>query len=486
MRVSPGGRLRAVGGPSLDPMTTPVRTPTSRRGGSAATDPPPNRRRPATADLVAASAGLLLLLGCAWWGRRLNAAGVELLLPWPPIIGFWHPHLGPGTPLVVVVAAAVWWLAGRAQRWPWRRLLLTGWVLGLAWIIGLTLVDGDWTPILESWHEYLTEVPRVGDPASFLATFTDHIIDGPGAWTTHVSAHPPLATLFYWALDAVGLRGGWWAGLATMVIGSAAGPSLAVTVHALGADRTARRLVPLMAVFPGAVWMGVSADGMFAGVGCLGLALASVALVRGRIVPGLLGGVLLGALLHLSYGHVLFGLAVPVVLLLAVAGRSSGGAGNWRRGVRAVMPALAAVVGGTASVIAGFLVLGFNWFEGLSALHIRYYQGIASQRPAEFFVVNNLAALVLMASPLIVVAARRALPAAGAGDPARWLALSGLAMIVVADLTLLSKGETERIWLTFALLLWCGLAPRLGHLRLLVVLAAGWAVMVNHLLATGW
>lgn len=434
-------------------------------------------------------AGILLVLGCALWGRRLASAGVELLLPWPPIIGFWRPHVGPGTPVVVMVAVLVWWLAGRAPHWPWRRLLLVGWAAGLAWIIGLTLVDGDWTPILESWHEYLTEVPRVGDPAGFLATFTDHIIDGPGAWATHVSAHPPLATLFYWALDAVGLRGGWWAGLATMLVGSLAGPSLAVTVRELGADRSARRLVPLLAVFPGAVWMGVSADGMFAGVACAGLALTTVGLARRRILPGVAGGVLLGALLHLSYGHVLFGLTVPAVAALVVV-RHSGRRTPWRAGLREVAAPLAATVAGTASVVALFLGFGFNWVEGLAALHIRYYQGIASQRPASFFVVNNLAALVVMASPLVVVAARRAFSRwrseVGGIDPAALLALLGLTMIVVADLTLLSKGETERIWLTFALLLWCGLARGRTRLRWLVVFAAGWAVMVNHLLATGW
>ena len=36
--------------------------------------------------------------------------------------------------------------------------------------------------------------------------------------------------------------------------------------------------------------------------------------------------------------------------------------------------------------------LGFNWLTGLGQLRIRYYQGIAAQRPFSYFVYANLAA----------------------------------------------------------------------------------------------
>ena len=139
---------------------------------------------------------------------------------------------------------------------------------------------------------------------------------------------------------------------------SAASIALPATLRELGAEAAARRLLPSIALFPGAVWMAVSADGLFAGVAVAGLALVCMGAARGRILASLAGGLLLGIAVFLSYGLVLFGLVVLLVMLLTVR----------HRGLRSVVaPWLVATVE-FAAVAAVHLALGFNWVSGLLAL----------------------------------------------------------------------------------------------------------------------
>jgi hypothetical protein len=67
------------------------------------------------------------------------------------------------------------------------------------------------------------------------------------------------------------------------------------------------------------------------------------------------------------------------------------------------------------------------------------------------------------------------------------LPLAALAAITVADLSGLSKAEVERIWLPFAVWLPAGaaLVPP-GDLRGWLVVQATTALLVNHLVLTGW
>ncbi len=126
-----------------------------------------------------------------------------------------------------------------------------------------------------------------------MSTFTGFIafsdqVDGTQVWTTHVAGHPPLVTLVFWLLDRVGLGGGFWAGALCILVGSTVSVALPIILRELGAPAAARRLVPFMALFPGAVWMAVSADGLFAGVAISGLALTCLGAVRRRhrLEPG--------------------------------------------------------------------------------------------------------------------------------------------------------------------------------------------------------
>ncbi len=424
-----------------------------------------------------------LVLVAHFVGRAIEASGTIILLPFPPIFAEWAPHLSWSTlPTLLLVVAAVR-LQRAAATLRWGTLLAVGWAVGFGWIFGLASVDGDWATKLLSPHEYLDDLPAIGDPLDFIRGFADRIVNVPGAWTTHVSAHPPLATLFFWFLQQVGLGGPVWAGLICMIAGSLALPAWAVTLRTLGASAAARQFVPWAAVFPGAVWIGVSGDAVFLGVASSAVMAACWGAVHRRPAASLTGGLLFGALVYLSYGHILYGIVAVTALLLTVR----------RSGWTLVRRGWLLTAGGALTVVVFFTTAGFRWWDALAQVQLRYYQGIASSRPYSYFVWANLAAFVVCASPLVVLVVaeavrtvarpgRRNLEAAPA-----WLAMAGLAVIALADLSGLSKAETERIWLTFAFTVWCaaGLAPPSWR-RWGLVAAAAWALAVNHLLLTEW
>jgi hypothetical protein len=423
----------------------------------------------------------------------MNRRGLPIVLPRPPLLAFWHPHIGWGTPLAVLCVLLGLRLQHVAAGLPWRRLLLTGWLLNLAWMCSLTLVDGlhrGWIEVLLDPNEYLHDLHRISDPLTFLSSFTHFIAFGPGVggdlvWTTHVAGHPPLATLLFWLLARVGLGGGFWAGALCLLVASAASVALPVTMRDLGAEAAARRIVPFVALFPGAVWMAVSADGLFAGVAVNGLALVCRGAARGRILASLVGGLLLGLTVFLSYGLALFGFVVLLAMLLTVR----------QRGVRQIAVPWLISTAGFLAVAVVHLALGFNWVSGLLALRLRYYQGIASQRPFSYFIYANLAAWLVSCSPLLAVGMVRSIAALSRGRRGPWtqdrivalLALSGVLAVLVADLSALSKAETERIWLSFGVIAYAGLALLRGRRATWALAMSGtWALLVNHLLNTGW
>jgi hypothetical protein len=455
----------------------------------------PGRRWPA---LVAVVAALVLVRLSMLVGRALNARGLPIVLPYPPLLAYWHPHTGVGLPPAVLCLLLGLLLQQRAHRLRWGQLLLAGWLLALAWMVSLVMIDGldkGWVSVLTNPNEYLHDLPRITDPATFLRTFSHYVafggdVDGTTAWTTHVAAHPPLATLLFWVLDRVGLGGGFWAGLLCIVVSSAAAVGLPVLLRELGAPDAARRMVPFAALLPGAVWMAVSADGLFAGVAIGGLALAcrgaNVASGRPRLMSSLAGGLLLGAAVYLSYGLVLFGLVVLATVLAGARGV----------GLRAVLRPWLLSTAGVALVAAAHSALGFDWFVGLARLRVRYYQQTASDRPYSYFVWADLAAWLIAWSPLLAYGVVRAVGVLVRSRRLGWtqdlvvalVSAAGTAAALLADLSAMSKAETERIWLTFGVAAYAALAllrsPRGAAVAL--VLTAGWAVGVNSLLDTGW
>jgi len=464
-----------------------------RGAGPADEHPDPQQQTWRRSDTVALVVALGVIAISAGVGYDLKHRGVQIVLPTPPLLAFWHPHLGWGTPLAVLCVLLGLHLQKVAAVLPWRRLLLTGWLLNLAWLCSLALVDGlqkGWIDVLLDPNEYLHDLPRIVDPATFLSTFTHFIAFGPGVdgdavWTTHVAGHPPLATLLFWLLARIGLGGGLWAGALCILVASTASVALPVTLRELGAGAGATRVVPFLALFPGAVWMAVSADGLFAGVAVSGLALVCVGASRGRLLVSFGGGLVLGAAVFLSYGLVLFGLVVLVPVVLTV------GRGRLRR---SIVPWLVAT-GGVVVVAAVHLAFGFSWLSGLPPLRIRYYQGIASQRPFSYFVYANVGAWLISCSPLLAVGIARSVGLLVRGRRTRWtpegviglLALSGVLAALLADVSALSKAETERIWLTFGVVAFSGLALLRGRAASWALTGcAVWALLINHLLDTGW
>jgi hypothetical protein len=141
---------------------------------------------------------------------------------------------------------------------------------------------------------------------------------------------------------------------------------------------------------------------------------------------------------------------------------------------------------GAVAVVAVMTLLGFRWWEGYHLVRVRYYQGLASARPYAYWVWANLAALALCAGPAAAAILRRAavrIPR----SPVAALAVAWGAAALAADLSGLSKAEVERIWLPFAVWLpaAAALLPRPDR-RFWLVVQAGTALLVNHLVLTAW
>ncbi|MGI5219618.1 hypothetical protein [Nocardia sp. CA-290969] len=428
-------------------------------------------------ELLGAGAAALLVLAAFTvpqiasesWRERLFAGAA-------PIFGWWSPHIGWGTvPAVALAAAVVARGPAVARRLGWRALLAAGYVTALAWAFALALVDGwerGFTARLADGHEYLAEVPGVSDIPLMLDTFTDRILDGqPDSWTTHVSGHPPGALLFFTLLDRLGLGGPTWAGIVCVVIGCSAPIAVAVALRALGSEDRARTALPFLVLAPAAIWIAVSADAVFAGVTAWAVALLALATRAGPVVPTAgAAGMLFGFGIYLNYGLVLMGFVAVAVL---VAGRTA----------RPLLPAVL----GALLVVAAFTVAGFWWFDGYHLVVERYYQGIATERPYGYWWWGNLAATVCVVGLATAAALPRALTRLRVREPAALLVAGALCAIAAADISGLSKAETERIWLPFDMWLLAATAylPYARARPWLAVQAAGALVLV-HLLFTNW
>ncbi|MCA1702366.1 MAG: hypothetical protein LC808_03490 [Actinobacteria bacterium] len=444
---------------------------------------PSTRSQGFRADLAAVGSAALLVTAAAVVGVQLLQQGVPLHVDAPPLGAQRLPHVGRGTVPAALVAMLVI-LRGPelAARLPWRPLLGISTVAALAWTMSLALVDGWQRGVadrLTTDTEYLHDIPRVSDVGAMLQIFAERIPGlQPESWTTHVAGHPPGALLVFVGLDRIGLPGGVPAALLCVLAGSTAGIAVAVTLRALGAEAAARAALPFSVLFPGAVWIGVSADGLFAGVLAWGVAMLALGASRPKpdvltVVTSAAGGLLLGASLYLSYGLVLAGL-----LPLAVAITT-----------RRVAPLLVAGAG-VVAVVAAFAVAGFWWFDGYQQVVIRYYQPgeYGLERPYSYWVWANVACLAVVLGPAGVAGLRRVF-ASGHGQPRVLVALCAAAALAVlaADLSGLSKAEVERIWLPFAV--WLVAATALlpaRQIRWWLGAQAVIALAVNHLLLTTW
>lgn len=403
-------------------------------------------RRQAVRDAVAVSIGAALV-AAAFVLPRMNLGvrprldvGAEKFATHAgsaPIFGEWLIHAGWGTgpAIALAVVVVVAWGPTLAQRLSWRALTLGSWAVAGGWAFALAMIDGwqrGFAGRLTTRDEYLSQVPGVTDIPATLRTFAGRIVDyQPHSWTTHVSGHPPGALLTFVALA------------------------------------------------PTAIWVAVSADGYFAGVAAWGIALLAVAVHRPVRFPALTAaaaGLLLGWGVFCNYGLMLMGLPAAAVLASAA---------DWRAILRALGPAALAAIG----VAVAFAVAGFYWFDGYHLVQQRYWQGIAKDRPFQYWSWANLACVVCAIGLGGVAGLGRVFDGAAVRRRSGFhlLLLGVLAAVVCADLSMLSKAEVERIWLPFTIWLTAATAllPVRSH-RIWLALNAAGAIALNTIILTNW
>ena len=443
----------------------------------------PRRLRLTTWGARGAAIAVLLMVVAmlvpAMSGWQVHALGIA------PLTGRWLPRFGPGTvPALLLGMVTVLWVPRLAVSLPWSRLLLASLVLGIAWLASLATVDG-WNGIggiLGRSGEYLQTARHVADVSATLHGFIDRIpLTSVDHWPTHVAGHPPGALLFFVLLVKLGVGGGLAAGWVVLVLAATTPLAVLITLRRLGAENAARRVAPFLVVGPAAIWLAVSADAMFGAVAGWGLCcLACAATTRGvaRMVGlSVLAGLLLGYCVFLSYGLPLLAIIALAILFAARNPRP-----------------LAGAAAGAAIVVAAFAVNGFAWWHAFPVLRVRYYAGIASVRPAAYWVWGDLAALAFSAGPLIgasialaVAHSPRIRDENDALRPVIVLTLAAAACVVLADVSLMSKSETDRIWLPFVpwLLVGAAMLPPRSRRRALAAQVA-LAIAVQTLLSTHW
>ncbi|GAA3419877.1 hypothetical protein GCM10018952_60940 [Streptosporangium vulgare] len=381
----------------------------------------------------------LLIAGSFAAGAILHALGVLSIDHLPPLHGHFRVPALTLLPAAAFGGAAVLFLPVLAARLGFRRALLVSYGCALAWTVLLAIsADGLAAPLTHP-QDYLAVLPEVGDdPLGWLASFTRHLPDYP----THVRGHPPLPVLVLWSPAALGLSGPLWAALLVVAVGCSATVAIALTVRELGGERAARRALPYLALTPASVWIATSMDAFFAGVGAWGVALLVLG-GRGRIARragcGAGAGVLLGALPYLSYGLVPY-LLIPVVVAVVA-----------RVPREAVLTALT----GAVAVTAAFAAAGFLWPAGVLATHAEWAADPGAARPYLYFLFANLGVLAMLTGPATAAGLTR--PGPGG---VRAVVAAAVVAVLALDVSGVTRGEVERIWVPYAL--WIGLAASLA------------------------
>ncbi len=414
---------------------------------------PPRRRVSFGALLVLSSAVAVV----AWAIVRGSAIrrNPDTKLEAAPLVGKWDWAPTPKIiPAVIIGCVVVLWAGrGRSERPHLRDLGVIGslsfvWTVALAWSQGrAAMID----PIIDP-TEYWARLPKLPPATEMLRVWADPM------WMrnqpVHLKGHPPGYVLILKAMAQVGLRSPWAAAAVSWLAAASVAVGLVVVVRLCTKGDAWRRVAPFAVVAPYAVWMGTSADAVFTAFGVWGVvgvtASASAVQAKRRLLFGVLGGLSLGFAAFLSYGMAPF-LIIPGLAILGVP------AVSWRERAQSI----ASTAMGGLVVVAIFAVLRFWWFGGLATTRIFYWKGTAKFRPWGYFFVANIANVAIASGPAVIAGMGAV---AGAGlreakaslrslvetvDRSWVLALGAVLAMFSANVSQLSKGETERIWLPF-------------------------------------
>ena len=388
-------------------------------------------------EVVGVVAAAAVIVGAIWIAHRHGASlerdGFVIQLrmapfygrPWEPIDGGWWAALGFGA---VLVAGIV-----RAARSCSVRLLagVTGgvhalWALGLAWLHDPTEIG---RPMAHR-HGYLPMVDRIDGVGEYWRSF----LDAAPTYPIHVRGHPPLFPLWLVGLDRVGLGGETAAGVMVVLVGASGAAAVVLTTRLLVGEQWARRAAPFIGVAAFAPMVASTADAAFSGVAAWSIwSIVAATTSRGRhpIWFGGLAGTLIGIGLLLSYGSGIVAVVCGAIALI-------------RRKV--VVAAIATAT--SVAVLTLAWLLGFSYLDGLRYVRDEYEAGVASQRPFWSFALFNVVAFSAIVGPAaaaaLVYAVRRR-------SPILAVAGIGVTMATIALISGMSKGEVERIWLSFAI-----------------------------------
>jgi hypothetical protein len=371
-----------------------------------------------------------VLIGvAAVWGVQILHRFPQSRIFAPPLVAMWRPGAEPWLFVPVGVAGIVLVFGPKAAAsLRWRALLWTAVVAAAAWAYAVSIgegLDGPTRPLRHA-NDYIHDVALIAGPGDFLTTFTEEI----DRYHQHVRAHPPGFVLLLWGMDRAGLGGVGWEAALVVLGGAASVPAAMVALREVAGESRARFAAAFLAFGPAAVYVASTADAFFAGVTAWAVALVVVATGRADRRGDALalgGGLAFGAAAFLSYGMVLLA-AVPLVVAIAR---------------RRISPLVFASVG-VFLTVAAFATAGFWWVSGLAATLHQYGVSVARFRPYGYFVLGNLAAFAVTVGPA---------GAAGLSslrNRRTWLLVgAALGVVAVVDLSGMSKGEVERIWLPF-------------------------------------
>ena len=326
----------------------------------------------------------------------------------------------------------------------------SGWAYALQWAR-----RSDIAAVLDDRHDYRHAIPQV--KPGFFADYIDLLPKAP----VHVKGHPPLSLGTVWFIDR--LSPGAFALSMVVLIGIGLTVMLvADVVRRTAGISVARAALPALTALPAVVWAFVSFDGLI--MFELALACWFATLARKQHPAALLAAVMCGVictiLIFSSYGAVVM-LIIPAVIL-------------WENRTALIATAVTGLAG-----ILFFGGLGFWWWSGLFATVDHYESGISDIRPYWYF--------TFLASPAI--AAISIGPAAIEGwfrRRAPLAAWAGLIGVLAADLSGMSKGEVERIWVPFMPWLATASAGSALRPRTKAALSVGVGLLLTLVLDSPW